>query len=127
MSNRYFVDFGLLRKRVVLTGGKSGAAFRCKRWVLDARREIQDLNGSRENKAYNSICIECLSDDILRTNSDEVQKYGKLSMQRRDEARCRRWWKRLWKLNSTLLFALKLILDTCEKIPSSSCIVVVEF
>lgn len=90
-----------------MTGGKSGAAFRCKRWVLDARRGIQALNGSRENKACKRICIECLSDVILRTNSDEVQKYGKLSMQRRDEAGCRRSWKRLWKLDSPLLLGIK--------------------
>jgi hypothetical protein len=90
-----------------LTGGKSGTAFRCKRWFLDARRGIQDLNGSRENKAYKRICIECLSNDMLRTNSDEVQKYGKLSIETRDEAPCRRSWKRLWILNSSLLLRIK--------------------
>ena len=90
-----FRRLGLLRKRVLLTGGKSGAAFRCKHWFLDARRGIQYLNRRFESKAYKSICIECLSDDMLRTNLDEVQKYGKLStsIQRRDEARYRRSWK----------------------------------
>ena len=76
MSNRYFVDFGMLGKRVVLTGGKSGAAFRCKRWVLDARRGIQGLNGSCENEACGRVYIECLSDDILRTNSNEFRSMG---------------------------------------------------
>jgi hypothetical protein len=110
-----------------MTGGKSGAAFRCKRWVLDARRGIQALNGSRENKACKRICIECLSDVILRTNSDEVQKYGKLSI--RDETKQAVGDRGRDCGNSThrCYLALKTILDICEKVSSSSCIVVVEF
>jgi len=61
---------------MVLTGGKSGAAFLLKRWVLDAWRGIQYLSGFRGNKAYKGVCIEGLSDDILRTNSNEFRRVG---------------------------------------------------
>jgi hypothetical protein len=36
LSNRSFVDFGLLRKRLVVIRGMSGVACRCQHWLLDA-------------------------------------------------------------------------------------------
>lgn len=42
LSNRSFVNFGLLCKKLVAIGGMSGAASHCEHWILDALHQFKN-------------------------------------------------------------------------------------